>query len=536
MKKNLKETKSHDCLNTNSPLTLPDSEATTSTAQNSQTPPKTAITSKILIPVLLLLIQLNIGSYYSYDVPQQLATNFTNKFKLTQIDIEFLYSIWALFALPMGLFSGLIVKKLSPLVTVLLSSFMIYVSCVLTNLGIETEKYIYILIARALYGFASEPLMVAQATIISDWFTGRYLSLANGLSQTVNNLGLVASYYLTSLVYVKSRNMFVPFMYSSFFNLFSVLCGVLYSYYDLRYLGIVKGVNHEKMDLIESLESKSEMNRSSLGNSTGVIEMDLEEVKSEEINCTYLRDMKDLRIWLSIFMFNCAELCYFMFTNFSTEFMIKRFKFDILEAKNILLVLPLITIFFIPVYSIISVKRGMKIKMFGFGFLMACLGYIFLAVLPVKKTYLVYFPIFLIGQFWSIFGAVAFSSIVIATPTRSIPLSLGFSFFSNDVFLSTVPLIFGQIVKNDDIKGYQNALYLLIGLSCLGIGLSIWNFIVDLKKGGILELPENGEKAKKLKILMDSEKLLDTNVEKNLLESSVENGESLNMFMMRKIN
>lgn len=445
---------------------------------------KPKIGNKILIPVLFLVIQLNLGSYYSFDVPQELANNFTKKFRKSPADVEFLYSLWALSAIPLGLISGIIIKKISALSTALLCSFLITVSGILTNLAIEKNQYKWIIIGRILLGFAAEPLMVAQSTLISEWFTGKYLSLASGLSNAMNNLGQALGYFLSSLVYVKSRDMASPFFYSTWSNVFSTVCCILYGFYDLKYLEKVKEANA----IEESLNESDDV---------------YDEGDDEEINLKYLKDLFDIRIILSILLFNFGELTYFMFTNISTEFMIRRFNYDILEAKNLILILPLSTVFFIPFYSTLSIKKGIKTKLYLLGYIFALISYVLMAILPVENTNIILVSMVLIGQFWSIVGSIVFSSIIIVTPSRSIPLVLGVGFFFNDIFLTIVPFIFGKIVKKDDIEGYQNALYGLVVLAVIGIILSLIMLAVDKKRGGILDLPENSVEASRLKMAIN---------------------------------
>lgn len=54
---------------------------------------------------------MNYGNYYINDIPQALGDYFTDYFDKTPEDVEFLYSLYSMFALPMTLLGGLIVTK-----------------------------------------------------------------------------------------------------------------------------------------------------------------------------------------------------------------------------------------------------------------------------------------------------------------------------------------------------------------------------------------------------------------------------------------
>lgn len=55
---------------------------------------------------------------------------------------------------------------------------IIYYACI-------TDSFILIIVGRALYGIGGETLMVCQASIAERWFTGKFLTLAIGLGNSV---------------------------------------------------------------------------------------------------------------------------------------------------------------------------------------------------------------------------------------------------------------------------------------------------------------------------------------------------------------
>jgi MFS family permease len=144
--------------------------------------------------VLSCLILQNYGNYYLTDIPQELGNSFTTYFNKTPQDVEFLYSIYALFALPMTLLGGVVINAWSPRTSGLILTAMIFFSSIISWLGCiaggETKpqkgklqgQYWLIMFGRMVYGFAAEVNEVAQNTLINKWFDGKILSIASGLA------------------------------------------------------------------------------------------------------------------------------------------------------------------------------------------------------------------------------------------------------------------------------------------------------------------------------------------------------------------
>ena len=167
----------------------------------------------VYIFVLTCLILMNYGNYYLQDIPQQLGDNFLDYFHKTPQDVEFLYSIYAFFAMPMTLFGGMVIASWGPRSAGLILTFLIFLSSIISWKGsleiTSTEHdpskpqgtYIYITLGRILYGFSAEVNEVAQNSLINYWFDGKILSIAAGLAQLLNNLGQASSNLMTNRFY-----------------------------------------------------------------------------------------------------------------------------------------------------------------------------------------------------------------------------------------------------------------------------------------------------------------------------------------------
>ena len=132
-------------------------------------------------------------------------------------------------------------------------------------------------------------------------FYGKFLSLATGLAQVVNNLGLAASNFLTGKVWLSSRNMSVPFFWAALSCVVSVVASFVWAFIEI--------FGYDK--LIE--EKSSSSGNSKQGEEGTLIESASEnvEIGTEEeeivshshggkIDFSMIKDMKDPLILLCL--------------------------------------------------------------------------------------------------------------------------------------------------------------------------------------------------------------------------------------------
>ena len=435
-----------------------------------------------IIVVLICIIWVNFGSYYIFDVPQQLAGNFMEQFKINPESIALLYSLYAIPAMPMAFVGGFMVSWLTPMITIMLTTFCVFLSTIITYYGVSSNQYIYIMAGRVLQGFVGEVNQVCQNTIIGIWFTGRYLSIATGLTQAVNSLSMVGSNLLTGRVYYATRNLNAPFFVAALWCFLSLSCAVVYAAVDLVYYPRLK---EEKLAKLEA--------------GKGSDEEQAEAQMDHRISFKMLKDLKNPLIWTTIFNFVSGILLYFMFNNMADELLIKRYNFKLIEAQNLVTGYSLISVIFVPFYSTFAVKKGYKSLMMVIAFSLGTVAYILMAFLPEKKTFLHYVFAFLLGQFWAIFNSCSWSCLVLVSPTRSLSMVLGTNLLFANAFVASLSPVFGNIVKADTAQSYQNGVIGLVVLGVICILNSLVVFFIDKKRGGLLYRAENSEEVTELR-------------------------------------
>jgi hypothetical protein len=81
----------------------------------------------------------------------------------------------------------------------------------------------------------------------------------------------------------------------------------------------------------------------------------------KEVVFTY-RHLKFLGVlfWLLTIPLAFLSISYYMFTSFVTDFLMNRFKYEYLDAKNLVALMPIATIVSIPIFSGIALVWGQK--------------------------------------------------------------------------------------------------------------------------------------------------------------------------------
>ena len=148
--------------------------------------------------------------------------------------------------------------------------------------------------------------------------------------------------------------------------------------------------------------------------------------------------------------------------------MIKRFGFSLIEAKDILEIMPLTSVFCIPIYSIIAMKYGFKTVILLAGTMLGTLSYWIMSGLSEDKPAGIHLPVIMLGQFFSIHGAVAFASISMSCTKRAVAIGFGICLCLCNLNAAIIPYFIGNIIKNDTAEEYQQALLFLIKLGFAG--------------------------------------------------------------------
>lgn len=203
--------------------------------KSSHHPNNKSISTWGLYTVLFCLIFVNFGSHTSFDTHQLLEDYFLIHFNISPKKVVQLYAVFHSFAVPTGLVTGFIISWISPMLSCLIFSFLSLISGFLCTWGVSTKNYTLMLIGRAFSGFGAEATEIAQYTLISMWFQGKFLSIASGLGQFMNNLAITLAMLYSSKIFQASRDMVTVYAVVAFMAAASVIGIMVFAYFDIKY-------------------------------------------------------------------------------------------------------------------------------------------------------------------------------------------------------------------------------------------------------------------------------------------------------------
>jgi len=205
-------------------------------------------------------------------------------------------------------------------------------------------------------------------------------------------------------------------------------------------------------------------------------------------------------------------MSYYQFTNFVTDLLMQRFKYDYIGAKNLVTLLPVSTIILIPILSAVVLAVGKKGIILTLSSLISFGVYTYMQYLPAEPSHKVTACIILTALFFSLYSTTIWSSMTLVIPQQGTSVALGLATTIQNILMTALPILFGYVNQPRTVKAYNTSLTIL---RALGVGAFISGIvvtIVDLKTGKRLHLPENDKKVMEAKSRATEEFRRTTNV------------------------
>lgn len=207
--------------------------------------------------------------------------------------------------------------------------------------------------------------------------------------------------------------------------------------------------------------------------------------------------------WILAACYAIISMTYFRFLGMVADFLTIRFGYSLIQASNLVTLLPILNMILIPIFSSVVTVKGKKAGVLLLSNIVALVIYIALFFLPVDNTMLVSILVLSLSIFFSLYISVFWSCVTLCIPTQIATLGYGCCTLAQSVATIILAWLFGVVTKTRTIQSFNYSLMLLIVMSLVGIGLTAWLLRVDTTMGHILQLPENDIRVKKLSKDMD---------------------------------
>ena len=205
--------------------------------------------------------------------------------------------------------------------------------------------------------------------------------------------------------------------------------------------------------------------------------------------------------------YSLISAIFYQFVGISTELLIRRYSFSLIEAKNLLTIFSMETAITMPIFGLIfNYYRGRVI--WGLvGSVLCVLGFVFFLVLGSKCGVWIHIPLFLISQYASIAFIVISSMMSLGVPSRSVGVLFGFASVVDSTIATLQTVIIGETLKHQNFGEFQTVLKFFLGMSASYLAINIALLIFDLNNGGLLMMLESDARVQQLrdKLAYDSE-------------------------------
>ena len=462
--------------------------------------------------ILVSIILWNAGLWSLLDFPQTLGDPLINHFKITTKEVGCLYTISAAFNVVTSPLTGLLISRLgvSTVATITLS-FQI-LGAMLLYLSVSAESYSLLVLGRCFYAMGAEPTLICQAAASEKWFSGKMLSISMGLNLSCGMAIASLSNFITPILIVETRDLETAFLYYVCLCTLSFIAVAGFNVLDWKYeaqleqeKAILGGFGLERAGETSGRESAT-----NTINLRSMAETEREAVTGTPETQKYVFKVSDLTklspvFWCCVSLYAIAANTYYQFTSTITNMAVHRYNYTFLEAKNFISTIQILSACLMPVNSILIQRIGKKPKVILIATILLLAGFVNLALTPAHPSLQFEASIALIALFYISYQSTIFPCMAMSLPREAVSVGLGTASFFQAVPLGLSAYLFGDMVKQETAGVYQRVLSIIIGMALVSVGLAWFAVRTDARLGGLLDAPENSEKARRVKAAMEAQ-------------------------------
>lgn len=413
--------------------------------------------------VLIFVSSLTFGSYFAYDIVGAIAPSLVEELGASRgiVGTFFtMYSIGAIFAV---LFGGVLLDKLGTRKASLSFSLLILIGAVI----VWTAKSVPLFfLGRIIFGAGSEPLIVAQSTILARWFKNKELALSFGVALTVSRMGSLFAFNTGELI----TSHFGSFRYAL---LAAVICCLISLSANVVYI-IMDRRGERALKLKDGTEEKIQ-----------------------------LKDIKEFKptFWFVSLLCVTFYSAIFPFTNLSTDFFVDKWGiaryaeatggffskvFNNLfhmfsTAGGISSIIIFASMILAPFAGRMVDKIGRRATLMIIGSLLMIPSHL---VMGVTRIYPV-FPMIVLGAAFVLVPAAMWPSVPLIVRKERVGTAFGLMTSIQLIGLGLFPLLNGLL--RDITKSYTSSMIMFSSLGLFGLIFALLLKRADAREGGGLE-------------------------------------------------
>lgn len=147
--------------------------------------------------ILIFVSSLTFGSYFAYDIVGAIAPSLVEELGASRGVVGTFFTMYSIGAIIAVLFGGVLIDRLGTRKASISFSLLILVGAIIVW---QAKSIPVFFLGRIIFGAGSEPLIVAQSTILARWFKNKELALSFGIALTVSRLGSLFAFNTGELI------------------------------------------------------------------------------------------------------------------------------------------------------------------------------------------------------------------------------------------------------------------------------------------------------------------------------------------------
>ncbi len=416
--------------------------------------------------VLLFVSLLTFGSYFAYDIIGAVAPSLVQDMGASRGLVGTFYTMYSIAAILSVFIGGILIDKLGTRKASMLFSILVFIG---SGMVAYSKTVGLLLLGRFIFGAGSEPLVVAQSSILSKWFKGKELALSFGIALTVSRLGTLFAFNTGELIASHFGSYRYSLIAAMIFSGISLLANIVYVFMD-RY-------GEKKLKLKEE----------------GVDEkIKLEDIKHFKPSFWYVT-MLCVTFYSAIFPFTALSTDFFVdkwgikrvaetgggflhqvFNNFLHMFS---------TAGGISSIIIFASMVAAPFAGHLVDKIGKRATLMIVGSLLMIPAHLSMGLTHIYPAY----PMIVLGLAFVLVPAAMWPSIPLIVPKERVGTAFGLMTTIQNIGLALFPFLNGKL--RDLTHSYTASMVMFASLGVFGLIFAILLKRADEKEGGVLERP-----------------------------------------------
>ncbi|XP_041068591.1 major facilitator superfamily domain-containing protein 1 isoform X2 [Carcharodon carcharias] len=407
--------------------------------------------------VLALMCFLGFGSYFCYDNPAALQTQFLSDMKINTVTFMELYAWYSWPNVVLCFFGGFLLDKVFGIrLGTIIFSLFVCVGQVIVATGALLNAFWLMELGRFVFGIGGESLAVAQNTYAVSWFKGKELNFVFGLQLSMARLGSTVNMNIMGWIYARAAKMLGSMSYSTLgislmiatsTCVFSLLCALAIAYLDKRAERILNKDQGKTGDVVK------------------------------------LKDVKDfpLSLWLIFLICVFYYVAVFPFIGLGKVFFVEKFNFSLKQASLINSIVYIISAPASPILGFLVDKVGKNIFWVMGSVLITLAAHMMLAFTFWNP----WIAMCLLGISYSLLACALWPMVAFVVPEHQLGTAYGFMQSIQNLGLAVIAIAAGSIL---DSKGYLFLEVFFCACLCVALIAVVVLYFVDLLSEGDLNV------------------------------------------------